>query len=225
MCMQKAWVESARTTKSIYLSYDSPCQGIWHPSMSLDRFKLPASPPGCVAAFPYAAQQQQHGKGLADRHLCVLTVTGRISRSPRIGRSALGLACCMCLRASHRDARTLSPPGWLSPSHAAAWLRTWRAGGPEAPMCCWCLGPGGEERRGGAGGEVDPLARSVGCAGAAIGGWVVGGEREGLGWCGVVAFVTVVVVGGCVVCRWGAVGVTFSVIWVVCWVRLQVFGH
>lgn len=55
---------------------------------------------------------------------------------------------------------------------------------------------------------------------------MVGGKREGLGWCGVVAFVTVVVVvGRCVVCRWGAFEVTFSVIWVVCWARLQVFGH
>ena len=32
--------------QSTYLSYDSLRQGIWHPSMSLDRFKLPASPRG-----------------------------------------------------------------------------------------------------------------------------------------------------------------------------------
>jgi hypothetical protein len=90
-------------------------QGIWHPSMSLDRFKLPASPPGCVAAFPYlryAAQQQQHGKGLADRHLCVLTVTGRIQDRP--GSADLHWACLLHVPARIASGRPHALSAWLA---------------------------------------------------------------------------------------------------------------
>ena len=123
--------------QSTYLSYDSLRQGIWHPSMSLDRFKLPASPPGCVSAFP--TPRQQHGKRLSGSTLVHSDSDRSYLRSPRIGRSALGLlAACAC---AHRIAsgRPRCPPGWLSIARcvAAHMASRW----PGGPMCCWCLDP------------------------------------------------------------------------------------
>jgi hypothetical protein len=139
------------------------CQGIWHPSMSLDRFKLPASPPGMRGRLSLRRATSTTWQRLSGSTLVRSGSDRSYSRSPRIGRSALGLlAACAC---AHRIGRPHALSAWLALIIARCVAAHMASRWPGAPMCCWCLDPGAEERRGGAGGK---LIRCLGAWGVLV---------------------------------------------------------